>query len=67
MPLFILVFYGVLLLSGCGPSNEKVEQGVVEACLEGNARMNGVPKTVKESEAARKYCVDVYRGKYSHE
>jgi hypothetical protein len=53
-----------IFLAGCGPSSEQKEQWAVEACLEGNAKVNGLPRTVKESEDARRYCLDVYRGKY---
>ena len=53
-----------IALFGCGPSAEQREQWSIEGCLEGNAKANGMPKTVKEFEEARKYCQDVHRGKY---
>ncbi len=66
MKVFVTFILGLTLLQivGCGPSSEQKEQWAIESCLEGNAKVNGIPKTVQESEAARKYCLEVYKGKY---
>jgi hypothetical protein len=58
------IFIVVIFLYGCGPSSEQKEQWGIEACMEGNSEVNGMPKTVKDYEEARKYCKDVVRGKY---
>jgi hypothetical protein len=58
----LLIF--MICLTSCGPSSEQKEQWAIEGCLEGNAKANGMPQTVKEFEEARKYCRDVYKGKY---
>ena len=60
----LICILSFLQISGCGPSSQQKEQWAIESCLEGNAKVNGIPKTVQESEAARKYCLEVYRGKY---